>query len=160
MEWVYLLGNHDCNLEMQQVLSEFMAECPRFQWQAHWWQCGEHLFLHGDLLDSEGFEGHAEYRKRYLQPRSTTAWAQRSFAFVVETRFHWIVPWMIHRPRKTCGRMARYLATQASSLLPYRHVYFGHTHVPINGMLVGEVRYSNPGSGIRHLPFRPIRFDF
>jgi len=49
---------------------------------------------------------------------------------------------------------------QLADVNAIRRVYFGHTHVAINGIDVEGVRFFNPGGALRHLKVEDHHFSF
>lgn len=160
-QWVYLLGNHDCSPAFQQVLIRVAEKYSNFEWQEYHFRQGSHLFLHGDILDCGGLQRHDQYRLRYHHAKPRGLAGNLAYEVIIQSRLHRLVPTVIHRRVRTCTKLSAYLAerypTDAEGI---RHVYFGHTHVPVSTWEHQSVRFYNPGSGIRHLAYQPVLFEF
>lgn len=159
--WVYLLGNHDCHPRMQQLLSSIGERHPTFTWSPTFWRIGSNVFLHGDVLDGIRHEGGLEsYRARFHDDRVKGELSNLLYSAVLYTRLHGVVPRVRHTKQQTCRTLLEYLGDCDAALTPeVRNIYFGHTHVPMQGYRYDRFEFHNAGSGIRYLTFKPIRFD-
>jgi predicted phosphodiesterase len=159
--WVYLLGNHDCHPAIQEMLQTLSERHEGFSWNPSVWQTGTSLFLHGDILDAErhplGLHG---YRESFHEETPRGPVGNLLYSAVIESRMHGVVPRFRHTRRRTCDRLIDYLKQECGeSFSSVRQVYFGHTHIPMSGFQHEGLEFHNAGSGIRHLKFRPARFD-
>lgn len=159
---VYLLGNHDCLPSMQKMLQTLAAEVPQFCWTEQHLALNQCLFLHGDVLDA-GFEPNAlaAYRSKFSDKhRERGDFAHRMYDLVVASRIHGVPSKLIHRPTRVTKRLSQYLESlDLTAEQGIHQVYFGHTHQPLSGVSFNDQCFFNPGSGIRHLPFLPCRFQ-
>ncbi|RMF38957.1 MAG: hypothetical protein D6753_14910 [Planctomycetota bacterium] len=158
---VYLPGNHDSDPALLARLEELAAMHPRFCWRQHWLQLGDCLFLHGDILEAKGCERTLHsYRAQFHAERPRPAWMHRGYDLVVTARMHRWIPQVRHRPMATCkrlGQIVRQLPLPAPDAV--RRIYFGHTHVPLEGLSVEGFRFFNPGAGFRHMQWQPCAFE-
>jgi UDP-2,3-diacylglucosamine hydrolase len=159
---IYLLGNHDCLPSMQAMLQTLATEVPRFCWTEQHLALDQCLFLHGDVLDA-GISPNAlaAYRSKFSdQHRERGDLAHRMYDLVVASRIHSVPAKLIHRPLRVMKRLSDYLQSlDLTAEQGIHQVYFGHTHQPLAGVAYKEQLFFNPGSGIRHLPFTPCRFQ-
>lgn len=159
--WVYLLGNHDSHPKLQALLSSINDRHPNFVWSPNFWRIGSNVFLHGDVLDGIRHEGGLEsYRALFHEDLPRGQLSNLLYAAVLRTRLHGIVPRVRHRRTQTCRTLLEYLRQCDTALLPkVRNIYFGHTHVPMQSYPFDRFYFHNAGSGIRHLEFKPVRFE-
>lgn len=160
---IYLLGNHDCLPAMQEMLHQLAGETPNFCWSEHHLALDHCLFLHGDVLDA-GLS-HAKltaYRSKFAeQHRERGDIAHRLYDMVVATRMHHLPAQLLHHPTRVMRKLSNYLTSlNLSAEDGIKEVYFGHTHRPLAGTSYQGQLFFNSGSGVRHLPFRPCRFEF
>ena len=159
--WVYLLGNHDCHPRMQALLSSISKEYPAFVWSPTFWRIGSNVFLHGDVLDGIRHVGGLEsYRARFHDEHAKGPLSNLLYDAVLQTRLHGLVPRVRHTRRQTCRTLLEYLKGCETALTPeVRNVFFGHTHVPMQGYRFDRFDFHNTGSGIRYLNFTPAPFE-
>jgi UDP-2,3-diacylglucosamine pyrophosphatase LpxH len=159
---VYVTGNHDCQPAMHHLLREISSSHPQFQWHDHCFRLGDKLFLHGDIIDAGSHSsGLLTYRKKFSRDsKSRGRFANLLYDTLVATRIHKLPRHIVHRPQQILARLYRCLVREglvADNKL--QKVYFGHTHVPMHGVSHKGYLFYNPGSAIRHLPFRPCLFE-
>ncbi len=159
--WVFLPGNHDCHPDLMHRLAELSGQIPNFELQQHHLQIGQHVFLHGDVLDASRHpRGLFGYREKFHEERSKGQFANLMYSAVIFSRLHGVVPRIRHTTNQTCATLLSYLQKDCSiSRDSIRSIYFGHTHVPIHAHVYDGVTFHNPGSGIRHLSFAPVTFQ-
>ncbi|GIW99529.1 MAG: hypothetical protein KatS3mg111_2862 [Pirellulaceae bacterium] len=157
---IYLPGNHDCHPHFLRYLEALAERTDRFQWHRHWWQLQDCLFLHGDILATRGCEIALDrYRRRFHHHRPPPALLHQTYELAVGLRAHRWVPQLVHRPKTTCRRLLRLIRMLPIESFPeVRRVFFGHTHVPINGLTIDGVEFYNPGAGLRHMRPQPQHF--
>lgn len=160
-KWVFLPGNHDCHPEMLARLSQLSDQHENFEWHSEHWRLGDHVFLHGDVLDGRrhkhGLQG---YRKAFHEDRAKGELANMLYSAVIFSRLHGVVPRIRHTRNQTCATLLKYVEKECA--IPRREIqaiYFGHTHVPFSGHVYRGVTFHNPGSGIRHLTYSPVTFE-
>lgn len=156
--WHYILGNHDCHPEHQNLLRELGDTHQNLQWYEEQLTLASCLFLHGDLLDASVHpDGLEVYRRHFHEVRPRSELASRTYDWLVGCRVHTVVARLRHRSKRTCRQLIRRIRSKSNGLgAQTQSIVFGHTHVPIHGLLVDGYRFYNPGSGIRNTPFRPI----
>ncbi len=159
--WVYLLGNHDCHPRLQALLSSISDRHPTFVWSPTFWRIGSNVFLHGDVLDGIRHEGGLEsYRACFHDENPKGQLSNLLYSAVLQTRLHGIVPRVRHTRQQTCRTLLEYLKSCDTALLPeVRNIFFGHTHVPMQGYRFDRFDFHNAGSGIRYLTFTPASFE-
>lgn len=159
--WVYLLGNHDCNPRLQNLLSSFGQRYSNFAWSPAFCRIGSNVFLHGDVLDGMRHpNGLDQYRAEFHDETPRGPIGNLLYSAVIQTRLHGLVPRLRHTHRQTCRRLLEYLDHSDAELLSsVRNIFFGHTHVQMSAYRFGGFEFHNAGSGIRYLTFTPATFD-
>ncbi len=158
---IFLPGNHDCDPIFLKQLSSLAERDPRFSWFDHHVQIKNSLFFHGDILDGGGSLERLEiYRRKFHHVEPQSQFSHRSYDLAVAMRFHKLIPKIRHIPHRTCGQILKMIecfdSVNSSSV---KNIYFGHTHVPINGIEVGGIRFFNPGAALRHMNPRLHQFQ-
>lgn len=158
--WVFVLGNHDCHPLFRQRLEILASRHRQFEWRASHWRVGNHLFLHGDLLEGRGSpQEWSRYRLKFHETNPKGRLGNVLYTGLVHTRLHGQIPRWRHTPDRTCRRMLTRISRWHPTLLDgVRHVVFGHTHVPLDKWRYESIDFYNPGSAIRHLRFNPVGF--
>ncbi|MCC6509530.1 MAG: metallophosphoesterase family protein, partial [Pirellulaceae bacterium] len=157
---VYILGNHDSHPDLQQLLDDLASSYPQLLWRAESYQVADCLFCHGDILDAGSQAKLKPYRAKFQHERQASRTAHGLYNAAVAMRLHRTIPQLFHRPRATCTRLCELLAINAlATEPPVRRVFFGHTHVPVYELPIGQIHYYNPGAALRHMNFAPITFE-
>lgn len=157
----YVVGNHDCLAGFRTRLAALQEACPRLQCHDLHLRIGRSLFLHGDCanrrMDETDLVRHREEWSRD-RPRGgvNAALYGAADALGVTKGFH--------RCYFPAPRSARRVAHYLDRAVPAWRTsvddcYFGHTHVPFSGHVLGGIRFHNTGSGIRGMGFRPMHFQ-
>jgi UDP-2,3-diacylglucosamine hydrolase len=159
--WIYVMGNHDCQPEFGNRLEQMALRHHRFRWHPSHWRLGDHLFLHGDLLEGRGSpQEWSRFRRRFHEVTPRGALGNALYRVAVGTRMHDWPARLRHRPERMCRSIVNRVGNWHPTLLDgLRHVVFGHTHVPLSKWRHGSLDFHNAGSGIRHLEFNPIWFE-
>lgn len=160
-DWVYLLGNHDCHPKLQALLSSLSAKYSSFVWSPDVWRIGSNIFLHGDVLDGMRHQGGLDsYRACFHEDIPKGEISNLLYSAVLRTRLHGVVPRLRHSRQQTCRTLLNYLKSCDADLLPeIRNIFFGHTHVPMQGYRFDRFEFHNAGSGIRYLTLAPATFE-
>ncbi|MFO0923806.1 MAG: metallophosphoesterase [Pirellulales bacterium] len=158
--WHFLLGNHDCHPRFQAVLNRVQEEQERFSWSPLLFEQGPDLFLHGDVIDAgRSMLALDQFRAKFHEEKPRGKIGNLLYATLLQTRLHRTIPEFLHTPEKTSRKLLQFLsAAQPDALDGVENIYFGHTHVPVDGYRFDRYRFYNPGSGIRHLDFAPVPF--
>jgi UDP-2,3-diacylglucosamine hydrolase len=158
----YVAGNHDSHPSMRRLLQELSSSHTQFQWHDHTFQLGDKLFLHGDIIDaSSHVDGLERYRNKFaVESKSRGTVANLLYDSIVAMRVHRLPRHFVHRPNQILSRLYHCLVREGLTTdQKVRKIYFGHTHAPMHGASYRGYLFYNPGSAIRHLPFRPCLFD-
>lgn len=157
---VYILGNHDSHPDMQELLDELARASGRLEWTADCYRLGDCIFCHGDILDAGSQAQLPLYRRRFQHERQASRAAHNAYEAAVAMRLHRALPTLLHRPRATCMRLMELLKLPSQpEHAGVQRVFFGHTHVPIYELPLGQFHFYNPGAALRHLNFAPISFE-
>lgn len=159
---IFLPGNHDCVPEFLQELDNLTIYEPRFEWHNHHFQINDSLFLHGDILDAGPSLDHlAEYRRKFHHYEPKSKISQSAYDVAVAMRIHKIVPNLIRKPSRTCrGLLDTLRKMNLADNDDVKKIYFGHTHVAIDGLDVDGIQFFNPGGSLRHLKTHNHQFSF
>lgn len=157
----YVLGNHDFNLPFMQALDEFADAIAHFTWHRYYHRIGDCMFLHGDVADGGvTHEALMAARENCHYNRQPHAVRHYLYDVVVHLRAHKAVAKSMNRKQKVASRIHFYLQDighDASNGL--RHVYFGHTHVPMGGYEYEGLKFHNGGASIKFMDFRILPVD-
>lgn len=159
-EVVFLAGNHDCLPQFLNVLREVESRRARFTWHDHQVQFGDAVFLHGDVLDAgQDVSMLRSYRDKFHPKSNQSKLSRHAYSAIVAMRIHRMAPKLRHRKTLTCLKLHRILPQLVERPLGVRRVFYGHTHVSVQGCEVNGVKFYNPGAAIRHVAFHPVQFD-
>lgn len=158
---IYILGNHDSHPDLKSLLTELSgSSCGRLEWYSESFRLADCLFCHGDILDAGSQLGLSTYRRKFHHERPASRAAHGAYEMAVAMRLHRTIPQLFHRPRTTCRKLVELLGVYTQpELSRVRRVFFGHTHVPIYELPLGQLHFYNPGAALRHLSFAPIHFE-
>jgi UDP-2,3-diacylglucosamine pyrophosphatase LpxH len=154
----YVLGNHDSHEIFVRALHDALPSLPNLTIIREHVRLGSCLFLHGDVIDLPPDTSDIA-RVRDLYCRAEPRWSARACAAVVTHLGLNKVEYLRHTRVALAQRILTYLQrTEPHTLDGVRHVYFGHTHVPIDHFEYNNIVFRNTGSMIRGLPWRPMEF--
>lgn len=153
-----LLGNHDYHQAFIDRLPELEAQSPNLAWDPFYVRLGQNVFLHGDVADRRmDAETLAAVRARCLEDRRHGPVKNLLYDVAVLARIHKLPPRVVYRNKTVARRILAYLeAIEQGPEQGVRHVYFGHTHVPLSGYRYGELTFHNGGAPIKGLDFRIV----
>ena len=160
-----LLGNHDHASPLLARLPALADASPRFAWHQYFLRVGETVFLHGDAADVPRrrrsrvtpADRLAMRRERSLHHGSKTKGraANGVYRQFVRSRLHHLVPRVAYPKRRVAARLTAYLEhLDMAAVDGVRSVYFGHTHLPIDGYRYAGMRFYNGGAPIGSRSFR------
>lgn len=155
----YVLGNHDCLRTFTAPLQKMADRHPRLHCHPHYLRLGESVILHGDvtmgMMDSEGLE---QYRSHWYQHKRKGPLMNGIWDLGFQLNVHRGLQRLIFPRKRTIERVRYYLdsvgQTPESGLTT---VYFGHTHVPIDGYTQDGLTYYNGGAALRGVEFKVLR---
>jgi UDP-2,3-diacylglucosamine hydrolase len=159
---IYLAGNHDCHPSFAEAMRGMADQRERFTWFEHALRIGDSLFLHGDLLHAKPTpEGLLEYRKKHHHEDSPHQMLNKAYDLAVQLRLHKAVARLGNSPKATCFRLQNSLQEfdHNNGGPPVERIFFGHTHVNIPGLELGQQTFFNPGAMLKHTKNAPIEFE-
>ena len=158
----YVLGNHDHHLRFLDRLDRLTRETPNFAWYPYQVRIGEGLFLHGDVADRQmTAQTLAQRRERWTKRhKPKREISHRLYDAVIKTGVHRAVPKILYPKRVVARRIFDYLDDIGEGPEGgVRNVYFGHTHVVMQGYHYRGIRFFNGGAPIKGLPFDILEAD-
>ena len=157
----FLLGNHDCLPEFAVRLGALSEVESRFQLISHMLLLADCLFLHGDIVHAGGFSQLSKYREKYHHHEPRGKWQFRWYDLAVRLRVPGVVSRTVCPTPATCNRLSSMIEeVELAEWSRVKRVFFGHTHVAMNGYEVDGRRFYNAGSGIRFMEYTPHKFRF
>jgi UDP-2,3-diacylglucosamine pyrophosphatase LpxH len=155
----YVVGNHDCQIELLESISNLTHSRGTIHLHQSHVRLGSNLFLHGDVLDlASPNQSITDLRQRYstMEPSMLS----KVFAQAVTYLRLNAIEYVRHSSQSLAQRILDYLqATYPDELQGVRAIYFGHTHVPVNGFKLDGIEFYNTGSLIRGLRWKPLEFE-
>ena len=154
----FLLGNHDHHASLIGRLELLDTKHENFSWDPYLLRLGNSVFLHGDAADGDAThdrlvqsrEGGGHHRQR--GPAASAA-----YEVVLRTHIHRTVPVVAYPKRRTARRLLKYLDEVGQGAESgVQHVYFGHTHRPLDAYHHAGVHFHNGGAPIKGVPFRIV----
>lgn len=157
----YVLGNHDHDPLLMAELDRLAGESNRFEWQPYHLRLGNSLFLHGDVADRQTTHDQlVAKRQAWSGHRRPHPLRHHMYDWAVQCHLHRLPPLIVHPHRSVARRMLYYLDRHPHlNRQGIQRVYFGHTHVLVDGFEYRGVRFFNGGAPMNGLPFRLIEAD-
>ena len=157
----YVLGNHDFDHQLMDGLRELAVRRPGFAWHPYLLQVADCLFLHGDVADRRMCHDRLQQkRNRWSVHKKPHPLRHDLYDWALHMRLHKVPGWLLHRPQTVAKRVMYYLEQHPElDHLAIKRVYFGHTHVEIDGLEFQGVRFFNGGAPIRNNPFRILHLE-
>jgi UDP-2,3-diacylglucosamine hydrolase len=157
----YVLGNHDHVQVFIDRLDELASRTPNLSWQPYYLQLGRALFLHGDcVVWKMGAQGLQEFRRGWLQEESRSEFENKVYDVAFRTRVHCAVTRMFFPLQRVIERLAHYLDDIGHGAgSDTRSIYFGHTHLAIDGHEYRGQRFYNGGAPMPGLRFNVMRAE-
>jgi UDP-2,3-diacylglucosamine hydrolase len=157
----FVLGNHDCNRRFVERLDALAAGLPNLAWYDDYVRIGHSLFLHGDVADANTTAATLALRRsKWHHDERRGAVRNLMYDLVVHARLHKLAGHLANPQSRVAARILCYLEEighgPKSGL---RHVYFGHTHVPMSHFQFGGLMFHNGGAPIKGLKFRIIKAE-
>lgn len=158
---LYLAGNHDCHPDFAAAMSSLASRYERLGWFEHALQIGDALFVHGDILHAGiHMDGLSSYRQKHHDKDAPHPLLHQFYDLAVGLRLHKAVARLSNSPKATCQRLQT-LVKQLDTCVeaPVQRVFFGHTHVSIEGLELDNQAFFNPGALLKHTRHQPIEFE-
>jgi UDP-2,3-diacylglucosamine hydrolase len=152
------LGNHDHIQPFMDALEALSARTPNLTWHPYYLRVGKSLFLHGDAANRKMSHYDLQrYLARWLEHRNKKQGKlkNRVYDAAFRANAHIAVSRLVFTPKRTMKRLDAYLDDIGQSTESgVEKVYFGHTHVPVQGTSYRGVTYHNGGAPMKGIPFR------
>ena len=158
---VYLAGNHDCAPTYINDLRELAKTNRDFEIYEYWYQHGDALFLHGDVVHTRPTQPQLEKRRsRWANHGKRGRLKNSLYDLVFLLRLPSLANLLINRPRRICKRLTQYLSNVG--LHPdqgIRRVFFGHTHGIVKDFEFAGLVFYNSGAPLKTLACEILRFE-
>lgn len=157
----YVLGNHDFDHELMEGLKGLAQSRPGFAWHPYWLLVSDCLFLHGDVADRRmNHDRLQKKRQAWSSHKRPHPLRHDLYDWALQMRLHKVPGFLVHRPRLVARRLVYYLDRHPEiDRSSVRRVYFGHTHVEIDGLEFDGIRFFNGGAPIRNNSFRLLHLQ-
>ncbi len=152
----FLLGNHDCHEPFVERLAALADESPNLSWHPHFLRVSDTVFLHGDVVDRPmGPHEFTRRRERHSRAERQGEWLHALYDVVVFAGLHKTLCTVLHRDPSVTSRLLGYLEEVGhGAQTGLKHVYFGHTHVPMSHHDFGGVKFHNGGAPLKGMRFQ------
>lgn len=152
----YVLGNHDHVQAFLDEMHELSERTHNLAWDPYYVKIGNALFLHGDCtvfkMTARDLE---EFRRGWLDEEPRGEFVNRIYDFAFRTHTHRAVSKMFFPRARVISRMAHYLDNIGEGAgSGTKRIYFGHTHLAIDGHEHRGQIFYNGGA-----PMPGLRFD-
>jgi len=157
----YVLGNHDHVQVFIDQLADLAARMPNLTWDPYYVRIGKALFLHGDcVVWKMGAQGLEEFRRGWLEEESRGEFVNKVYDAAFRTRVHCAISRMFYPRTRVIARLAHYLDDIGHGAgSDTKSVYFGHTHLAIDGLEHRGQRFYNGGAPMPGLQFNVLRAE-
>lgn len=155
------LGNHDHVQGFIDALSDLAKRTENLSWHPYYLRVGNTLFLHGDMATRKMSHAQLEaYRSNWLHHKKQGRVKNRVYDAAFRAGAHIAVSRLVHPPRQTLKRVHAYIHDIGHGK-PHGvdNVYFGHTHVAVDGEFYGGVTFHNGGAPMRGMDFTLLRLE-
>ena len=156
-QFQYVMGNHDAVSDFVPLLDQFCDKYDQFRWHEFTWRYEDILFLHGDAIHRRmTHDQFLEYRNQWKADKQRSKLADQFYDMASAAGLINLIHNVGFPERKSVTRMSDYL--EATGLNEgINKVYFGHTHVAINGVDYKGIRYFNGGAAMKGTPFNVLK---
>ncbi len=156
-KFCYLIGNHDCIAdfvsELEKLQNDNLLQLEHYYLRQH-----ETVFLHGDVIDTDGTQAELErYRSRWQHGVPTGKWMNRAYNAAVGCGLHRVAARRLNPPKRVGKNLCRYL-NDINQWSGTKNVVYGHTHWA-NDFMWDGVQFRNCGAAIKGLTFEPIEIQ-
>lgn len=156
----FLLGNHDDHPELLERLPFLEQEMPTFEWSRYFYRLGDTLFLHGDVADKTMTAACLKLQREQFIHGSRTELHHRLYDVAIKAQLHRLAPPAVYPCQRVAKRILKYMESVGhGQKTGVKHVYFGHTHRPMDHYLCEGVHFHNGGAPIGNAPFRILSRD-
>lgn len=160
-EFHYILGNHDSVPEHIEALTRFSNQARNFSWCPYFVRMGDALFLHGDVahrnMDSHDL---ARARRRATAHRRKGEVLNKVYDKAFEFGVHKAILKAASPTEAVVRRLRHYIdSIDHGPATGTRRIYFGHTHVAVDGHHDRGLTYYNCGAPLTGLKFNILETD-
>jgi len=154
------LGNHDHVEPFISALKNLAYDTPNITWHHYFLRVGDTVFLHGDVAQQRMTHRklqkfRAQWGKKH-KPRG--ALPNRIYDAAIQAKAHVAVSKVVFPAQRTIEHVAAYLEDVGlTAEHGVRQVYFGHTHVSIDGADFEGITYHNGGAPMPGMDFSLLR---
>lgn len=153
------LGNHDHVPELMQVLESLSNRLKNLTWHPYYLRVENTVFLHGDVANWKMRHKHLErYRRSWSRPKKQGKIKNTFYDTIFRAGAHVTIAKMAFPHERTLSRVQHYLQDIGHGPgSGVEHVYFGHTHVPVQGYEFGGQIYYNGGASLQGVEFSLLK---
>lgn len=157
----FVLGNHDHVQVFIDELHEFAERTPNLAWHPYYVKIGNSLFLHGDVANRRMTAHDLEqYRSLWLEDEARGEFVNRIYDAAFRARVHRVVSRFAFPTSTVVERVQHYLDDIGEGCASGTEmVFFGHTHMAIDGYELGGQRFYNGGAPMPGLSFDVLRAE-
>jgi UDP-2,3-diacylglucosamine hydrolase len=155
----YVIGNHDNVQIFLDALEPFAEAHPNLTYHPQMLRLGDAVFLHGDIAHREmSVDDFAKYRDYWLNDSKRGEVV--NFFYDVASLCR--IPPYLHRVTFPTEVVVKRIATYLNSIglgaeSGVRRVFFGHTHVPVEGYEYAGLLFYNGGAAMPGVHFNILR---
>jgi len=149
------LGNHDHVQGFIDALSVLAEETENLTWHPYYLRIENTLFIHGDVATRKMNQAQLEaFRSAWMHHKKQGPMKNRLYDAAFRAKAHVAISRLAHPPRRTLERVHAYIHDIGHGEPEgVENVYFGHTHVAVNGARYGGVTFHNGGAPMRGMDF-------
>ncbi len=149
------LGNHDHVQKFIDALVELARKTENLTWHPYYLRVGNTLFIHGDMATRKMNQAQLEvYRSSWLHHKKQGRMKNRVYDAAFKAGAHVAVSRLAHPPKRTLKRVHAYIHDIGHGKPEgVENVYFGHTHVAVDGAHYRGVTFHNGGAPMRGMNF-------
>lgn len=152
----FVLGNHDNVKVFMDALIHLCRELPNIEWHSYYLKLDTILFLHGDVSNRLMTAADlAVYRRGWLHEEQKGELLNKLYDVAFRLGVHKTVNQLAFPTRKTLERLRYYLDDIGEGeSSDTTHIFFGHTHVFVDGVEYAGRKVFNGGA-----PMDGLRFE-
>lgn len=154
----FIVGNHDHHWGFLCQLDRLAEKHTNFHWHPYYFRLGEHIFLHGDVVDRRmSPESLAFYRIGWQRRPRRGRLMHHLYDWWVASRLPRALGPLVYPKRRVARRIFVYLSRIGQGPAQgVRHVYFGHIHRSFSGYRYRGLIFHNSGASVRGHRFRAL----
>lgn len=155
------LGNHDHVQGFIDALAALAQKTENLTWHPYYLRMGNTLFIHGDVATRKMNQAQLEaYRAGWLHHKKQGRMKNRVYDAAFKARAHVAISRLAHPHRRTLERVHAYIHDIGHGKPEgVENVYFGHTHVAVDGARYGGVTFHNGGAPMRGMEFSLLTLE-